>query len=235
MKIEFLYPELCNLYGDRGNWDYLKASLKAEAFETSITDTPRFLEGDVSLVYLASMTERSQERILKALTPFRQEIAELASSGRTLFFLTGNALELFCSSIRKEDGAELPALGLVSCSAERIYPSRANSLFLGKLDGITVAGYTSRFSHLKGLEKKDSLFTVEKGLGAAPGLPYEGIRAPGVLGSYLLGPLLPLNPPFARHLISLLGVKEPELAFEDAAEEAYEIRCREYSAADIRL
>ena len=23
MTIEFLYPELCNLYGDRGNMDYL--------------------------------------------------------------------------------------------------------------------------------------------------------------------------------------------------------------------
>ena len=25
MTIEFLYPELCNLYGDRGNMDYLPA------------------------------------------------------------------------------------------------------------------------------------------------------------------------------------------------------------------
>ena len=24
MTIEFLYPELCNLYGDRGNMDYLR-------------------------------------------------------------------------------------------------------------------------------------------------------------------------------------------------------------------
>ena len=27
MTIEFLYPELCNLYGDRGNMDYLRRCL----------------------------------------------------------------------------------------------------------------------------------------------------------------------------------------------------------------
>ncbi len=235
MKIEYLYPEFCNLYGDRGNWDYLKACLNPEAIETSITERPRFLDGGVSLVYLASMTERSQERILETLLPYREQIRSLASSGETLFFLTGNALELFCRAIRTEDGRELPALGLIDCCAERIYPKRANSLFLGRYGDEKIVGYTSRFSHLSGLREKDSLFKVEKGLGAAPGLAFEGIRAPGVFGSYLLGPLLPMNPPLTRSLLALLGVAEPVLAFEKEATEAYEIRCREYAAPEIKL
>mgnify|MGYP000777783609 CR=1 FL=1 len=34
MTIEFLYPELCNLYGDRGNMDYLRRCLPADTRQT---------------------------------------------------------------------------------------------------------------------------------------------------------------------------------------------------------
>ena len=235
MKIEILYPELCNLYGDRGNMDYLKACLQAEYLETSVTDTPRFPEGDVDLVYLGSMTERSQERILSLLLPYREKIAELAATGRTLFFLTGNAMELCCRVIRKEDGAELQGLGLSNCEAEQIYPKRANSLCLFTLGELAVTGYTSRFSHLKGLQAEEALFTVRRGLGAGPDCPYEGIRLPGILGTYLLGPILPSNPPFAEYLLKLMGVEKPVLAFEAAAREAYERRLAEYQNPATRL
>ena len=36
MTVEILYPELCNLYGDRGNMDYLKQCLPAEFRETAL-------------------------------------------------------------------------------------------------------------------------------------------------------------------------------------------------------
>lgn len=49
MKIEILYPEFCNLYGDLGNVLYLEETLKnsAEFIYTNILDKPRFLSEDI--------------------------------------------------------------------------------------------------------------------------------------------------------------------------------------------
>ena len=45
MTIEFLYPELCNLYGDRGNMDYLRRCLPADTRQTYMGDEPWFVQG----------------------------------------------------------------------------------------------------------------------------------------------------------------------------------------------
>ena len=43
MKIEILYPERCNLYGDLANMDYLRKCLpQAEFVETPLGETPQF-------------------------------------------------------------------------------------------------------------------------------------------------------------------------------------------------
>ena len=48
MKIEILYPELCTLYGDKGNMQYLKLCLPdAEFVETTLNAKPLFLTEDI--------------------------------------------------------------------------------------------------------------------------------------------------------------------------------------------
>ena len=144
MTVEILYPELCNLYGDRGNIDYLRRCLPADYHQTHIGDEPWFVQHEVDLIYLCSMTERSQERVIRALTPYRERLAELMAAGKH-FLLTGNAMEVFGKTI--QDGEKtISGLGLLDLTARRILPKRANSLFLGDFQGTKIVGYTSRFS-----------------------------------------------------------------------------------------
>ena len=50
MNIEILYPELCTLYGDKGNMQYLKLCLPdAEFVETTLNAKPLFLTEDIDL------------------------------------------------------------------------------------------------------------------------------------------------------------------------------------------
>ena len=94
MKIEILYSELCCLYGDKGNTLFLKQCLpEAEFIETTLNAKPAFLDGDVDLCCMYSMSEQSQERILSRLMPYKEEIATRCAQGKTLFLLLGNALE----------------------------------------------------------------------------------------------------------------------------------------------
>ena len=61
MRIEILYSDLCCLYGDKGNTMFLRKCLpEAEFLQTGLNDRPAFLDGDVDLVYLCSMSEQSQ-------------------------------------------------------------------------------------------------------------------------------------------------------------------------------
>ncbi|MCL2471257.1 MAG: hypothetical protein FWF25_05895 [Propionibacteriaceae bacterium] len=148
MRVEILYPQVCCLYGDKANMMYLRRCLpEAEFIETSLTDEPSFVREDIDLVYLCSMSEQNQEVVIDLLTPYRDRIRSLMDEERTVFLLTGNALELVGTYIEREDGSRKEALGLFGLHAVRQTPRRFNSLILADFLGAKIVGYTSRFSH----------------------------------------------------------------------------------------
>ena len=146
MKIEILFPEFCNLYGDLANMAYLRRCLpQAEFVETSLQEEPLLAREKVDMVYLGPMTERLQEAVLEKLRPLRARIWELIDQD-TLFLCTGNALELFGQYIVKEDGSRLECLSLFPLYAQRDMMHRHNSVFLGSFEGKAVMGFKSQFT-----------------------------------------------------------------------------------------
>ena len=106
MKIEILYPEICNLYGDIANIRFLKESIpEAEIIGTPLQGRPRFLDEPVDMVYMGTTTENGQILALEQLRFLREQIAEHIEKG-TNFLITGNAMELFGERI-EEDGEEV--------------------------------------------------------------------------------------------------------------------------------
>jgi len=261
VRVEILYPQVCCLYGDKANAMYLRHCLpQAEFIETSLTDEPTFVREDVDLVYLCSMSEQNQELVIDLLAPLRDRIRTLMDEERTLFLLTGNALELVGSYIEREDGSRKEALGLFGLHAVRQTPRRFNSLILAEFEGMKIVGYTSRFSHSYVDEPKVygqstdrtatgdvgdavpsadntqiSLFTVVKGVGLNPDTMLEGIRTPSVYATYLLGPLLIANPDFTKHLVDKLGAHTGTLPFDREVRLAYDKKLAEYSKPGIEL
>ena len=49
------------------------------------------------------------------------------------------------------------------------------------------------------------------------------------MATYVIGPLLILNPLFAKYILKEMGVNNPKIKFEKEAIEAYKIRLKEYS------
>ena len=62
MKIEILYPEIANLFGDLANIKYMMASVpNCKIIGTDLNTKPAFLTSDdVDLVYMGTMTENAQ-------------------------------------------------------------------------------------------------------------------------------------------------------------------------------
>ena len=93
MKIEVLFPEFCNLFGDAYNMVYLEKTLpEAEFIRTKFSDDVRFTEEKMNLVYMGPMTERMQEQVIRKLMPLKEKIQKAIDDG-TVFLFTGNALE----------------------------------------------------------------------------------------------------------------------------------------------
>lgn len=236
MKIEILYPELCCLYGDKGNTLFLKQCLpQAQFVETSLNDTPAFLNGDVDLCCMYSMSEQSQERILSRLMEHKAAIASHCAEGKTLFLLLGNALELFGKFIQREDGSKVEGLGIYETYTVRQAPKRFNSLIQAEFEGMTLLGYTSRFSHTYGVTEELAMSRVRIGTGVNPQTKLEGIRSGRVIATYLLGPLLVSNPDFAHWLLAQLDADVAELPFETALRESYEHKRKEFQQPDLVL
>ena len=221
MIIEYLFPEVGNLYGDSFNFRFLKACFpEAVAVETHLKDIPAFVDSDVDLIYLGSSTESGQELTISALLPYFERLKEVIENDK-IVLCTGNALEIFLRSIQNEDGSEIKGLGLFDFVAKREMLNRYNSLFLGKMNDFEVVGFKSQFSHCYGDNGQSYCMTAVKGCGINPSSSLEGVRYHNLIGTYLLGPFLLLNPPFVRYLLGLLGYPEKQPPFENESLQAY--------------
>lgn len=228
MKIEVLYPEICCLFGDKANMRYFEMCLPdAEFIKTPVSEMPRFLTEDVDMVYFGSCSESNQERILSRLKGHRERIEKLIDNG-VIFLMTGNTFEIMGKCIKNPDGTEIEGLGIFDFYAQRTIPKRYNSLFLGKFGDTEIVGYTSRFSHCYNIAESDSFLEVTKGYGSTVDSKTEGVHRNNFYGTYLLGPFLIQNPAFTEYLIKKLGVENPQLAFKEDIEKAYEVRLNEF-------
>lgn len=230
MKIEILFPQNCNLFGDLSNMHYLRKCLPdAQFVETDLNQEPLFVREKVDMIYLGPMTERSQELVLERLRSHKDRLRELINQN-TLFLFTGNALELMGEYIVKDDGSRINCLGIFPLYAKRDMMHRHNSIFLGSFEGQPVMGFKSQFTMAYPKSKDLELFPVEKGVGLNKTCSFEGVRSRNFFGTYLLGPILLLNPPFTKYLLKCLGVENAHLALEQEVQAAYEKRLADFHA-----
>ena len=218
--IENLYPEFNNLYGDTSNLAYLVkklalAEVEVEVINTSLFDKPAFAcRDDVDLLYIGPCTERKQEAELAALTPYRDALYSRTESDR-ITLCTGNAFELFGEKIVRHDATELPALSFWGTYAKRFSKLRFNDSCVGSFDEISVVGFKNQLSHSYG-ETPAPFLSLSVGSGLNPESSLEGARINRFFATYLLGPLLPLNPLFSAELLKTLspGAEQVTLPFE---------------------
>ena len=232
MKIEILFPEICNLYGDLANIRYLKESDDSiEIVETSLKDVPAFVNEDINLIYMGTTTEQGLRLSYEALIPYKSKLEEEINKG-TFILLTGNAQDVFGTHISSDDGNEYKGLGILNCHSKYEMMKRHNSFYIGdfksKGESIEIVGFKSIFGHCYPNDNytQPSLFKTVRGVGRNPEETNEGFRVNNLLSTTLTGPLLPLNPLFTKWLLKELGSsKEP--AFMESATDAYNQRLKE--------
>ena len=224
MKIEYLYSDVTDLYGDSFNIEYLLKCITddVELIKTGFDEEPYFVKNDdVNLIYMGSMMERYQDVIIKQLMQYKDRIEHLIEKG-TFFLLTGNSFEIFGKKI--DDNK---ALGIFDFEAIRDYSHHHNSCFLGDFDGMKIVGFKSQFSN--SINNDLPFIKVEKGFGFKDNNSIEGVHYKNFFGTYLIGPLLILNPDFTEYLLKQLMVNY-KMAYYQDLKKAYLVRLQEFQS-----
>lgn len=253
MKIEILFPEICNLYGDLANIRYIKESVpEAQIIETSLKEKPFFADNDVDLIYMGTTTEQGITLSVNALLPYVSKLKELIDAGQFIL-LTGNALDIFGKYIDSDSKEHIEGLGIIPTHAEYYMLKRQNCFCLGEFSDedarFPIVGFKSIFGYTypekdnsqidnsdesqkdsnessEAVSKFSPLFIMERGAGRNTLVKEDGFRFKNLLATHLIGPLLPLNPYFTKWLLTKLGA-QTEPAFFESALKAFEVRKQE--------
>ena len=116
MKIEVLFPEVCNLYGDLQNMNYLKKCLpEAEFINTSLGEEPAFVTGKIDFIYLGPMTEKTQEDLVVLQRNILSKVKNYVKKLSDLLFENKKAC-----GVEINDGKEVHKSDLVICNSSLI-------------------------------------------------------------------------------------------------------------------
>jgi CobQ-like glutamine amidotransferase family enzyme len=231
LRVCALYPDLMNIYADRGNLALLqkRCNWRGLAFELAGSGLGDPLDPAAhDLFYIGGGQDRDQALCAEDLaTVKRAALQQAANDGKVIFAvcggyqLLGHAYEL--------GGERLPGVGLVDLETVREDGPRliGNVAIEVDLDGHprVLAGFENHGgrTHLGASERP--LGRVLRGHGNDGRSGREGVRGGPhgtVVGTYLHGPLLPKNSWFSDWLTATaLGRDASELApLDDALEDA---------------
>jgi CobQ-like glutamine amidotransferase family enzyme len=225
LRVCALYPELMNIYADRGNLTILRSRCewRGLGFELGSATIGEPLEPEAhDLFYVGGGQDRDQIAVAADMAgPKREALHAAAERGAVLLAVCGG-YQLLGHSYQLGD-EELPGAGLVDLrtvreEGPRLIGNCAIEADLGTGTRV-IAGFENHGGRTYLGDGESPLGRVLKGHGNNGSDGLEGVRRGNVIGTYLHGPLLPKNVWLADRLIELaLGVELEPL--DDGLEEA---------------
>jgi lipid II isoglutaminyl synthase (glutamine-hydrolysing) len=246
LRVCALYPDLMNIYADRGNLLVLerRCRWRGIGFELAASGLGEALDPDAhDLFYLGGGQDRDQRLCAADLLARKRSALQSAAARDAVvlgvcggYQLLGHAYTLGSEEI---EGVGLLDVRTVRGDGERLIGNVAIEV---QLDGRSSSGLESGSGAvarvLAGFENhggRTALGTAQaplgrvlRGHGNDGRSGFEGARSGNTIGTYLHGPLLPKNAWFADWLIArALGVEERELtALDDGFEQTAHLSAR---------
>jgi lipid II isoglutaminyl synthase (glutamine-hydrolysing) len=244
LRVCALYPDLMNIYADRGNLLLLRrrCAWRGIGFELVGSGLGETVDPHAhDLFYLGGGQDRDQQLCAEDLaTVKRDALFAAAGRGAVLFGVCGG-YQLLGHAYQLDD-ERLPGVGLVDLETvredgPRLIGNVAIEVDLG--DGPRVlAGFENHAGRTRLGDGAEPLGRVLKGFGNDGRSGFEGIRGGPhgtVLGTYLHGPLLPKNAWFADWLTATaLGLAPGDLApLDDALEDGAHAAARRAAGVPV--
>jgi CobQ-like glutamine amidotransferase family enzyme len=222
LRVCALYPDLMNIYADRGNLLVLehRCAWRGIGFELAASGLGEELDGDAHALYYLGGGQDRDQRLCAAdlLARKRTGLERAAARGAVVLGVCGGYQLLGRSYTLGEeriDGVGLLDVDTVREPGPRLIGNVAvdASPGLGPGPERVLAGFENHGGRTRLGERQGPLGRVLRGFGNDGASGYEGAVSGNVIGTYLHGPLLPKNAWFADWLIATaLGVDVVGLA-----------------------
>ena len=202
LTIGHLYPDLLNLYGDRGNIQCFRKSLDWRGIEAEVI---LFLSGHkidfscLDIVLLGGGSDREQELVCGYLKDIRDDFKQYVEKGGVVLAVCGGYQLL--GKYYKTQTKTIEGLAILDITTEW-EPERLvkNIILDSPLFDMPVVGFENHGGRTY-IGKHTPLGKVFFGYGNTGKSGYEGVVYKNVIATYLHGPLLPKNPQVCDYLL----------------------------------
>lgn len=202
LTIGHLYPDLLNLYGDRGNIQCFRKRLEWRGIEAEVIP---FLSGDeidfsrLDIVLLGGGSDREQELVCGYLKDIRDDFKKYVEEGGVVLAVCGGYQLL--GKYYKTRTETIEGLSILDITTEW-EPERLvkNIILNSPLFDMPVVGFENHGGRTY-IGDHTPLGKVFFGYGNTGKSGYEGVVYKNVIATYLHGPLLPKNPQVCDYLL----------------------------------
>jgi CobQ-like glutamine amidotransferase family enzyme len=229
LRLAHLYPDVMNIYGDRGNVIALRYRCERRGIEFAVDEVnvgDEFDAAEYDLVLIGGGQDREQRRIADDLVAKGPAIRQAVDDGLPALAVCGG-FQLFGHRYVDHEGGIIPGIGVFDL--ETRHPGPRADRCIGDVVMVTDIGDLVGFENHGGRTYLASgqapLGHIKRGFGNNAEDGTEGARTRNAFGTYLHGSLLPKNPALADELIGLAlkrryGEDVPLAPLEDTAESA---------------
>ncbi len=230
LRVCALYPDLMNIYADRGNLTVLerRCAWRGIGFELSGVGLGDQIDpDDHDLFYIGGGQDRDQALCAEDLATVKREALHAAAGADKVILAVCGGYQLLGHHYELGD-EQLPGVGLVDLVTVREEGPRliGNVAIEVELPGMAapavLAGFENHAGRTRLRGEARPLGRVLRGFGNNGSDELEGVQLGNVVGTYIHGPLLPKNTWFADWLIAVAtGLDPAELAsLDDTLESA---------------
>jgi len=206
VRLCHLYPDLMNIYADRGNIAVFERRLTWRGHELQVTPISIGdpIEADCDLSYLGGGQDRDQDLVADDLQAKAAPLRAAADAQAAQLYVCGG-IQLAGHGYVARNGDRLPGTGVLDLET-----TAGNSRLIGDLvidaelgsETRRIVGYENHAGRTSLGSGCRPLGRVVHGHGNDGVSGFEGAVRDRVIGTYLHGPLLPKNPSIADLLLT---------------------------------
>jgi len=234
LAICHLYPDLLDLYGDRGNILTLAARCRWRGIEpviqkASLGEDLDFMGMDI--LFIGGGSDREQGLLVQDLMRRENELRKAIENGLVVLSICGG-YQMLGNYYQMTSGERIDGLGILDvwtiAGAKRLIGN-----VVVELDEKKSSGNSNKFRTMVGFENHSGKTYLGEGISPLGKVLFghgnngedsgEGVRYLNVFGTYLHGPLLPKNPHLADLLLELAiqrrGVDTSLMELDDCLED----------------
>lgn len=223
IKTAHLYPDMLNLYGDRGNIIALKNRMQRRGIEViveNITMGKSFNSDDYDILFVGGGQDFEQDVLLNDLKQGKDKEIKRAVENNKVFLAICGGYQMLGKYYKTYDGKMLEYMGILDFYTEGKEERMIGNYAFKTKEGIEIVGFENHSGRTYLGKNLEPLGTVIKGYGNNGEDSTEGVRYKNTFGTYSHGPILPKNSRFCDLLISLaLKNKYPEFELKKLDDE----------------